>query len=388
MNKSEFLYRLFINILPISAVMGITAILPSLPDIEAHFNISSSKATLVITFYTIPGIFTALLSGLLTELLEHKKVLFLGLIFFTIPGLLCIFSSSFYELLLWRFIQGLGGGILAVISSILVADRFSGDKMTKIMGEVSASRNVLMAIFPTIGGFLGEIAWFGAFFISGIGILLIIFYFKISFENKKSVFNFKDYIRSNKAILHNKQAIYLFILIFLGFTIFYGAIIYFPSMAQLRFHLSSSEIGVLISVGVFASAVVSFLLGSLSKITSLSNLLILSGLTYLISQISMLFMPSVLWFMLPLIFCGIGQGLCVPIVGRELVAISEKNYSELLALNATIFRISQSVSPFIYGIAWTLFSWEGAYYFGIVLSLLFLGVMFFSVKEENHIKNS
>lgn len=383
MDKSELLYRFFIYSLPISAVMGITAILPSLPDIEAHFNVSSSQATLIITVYTIPGIFTAFLSGLLTELFEHKKVLLIGLILFTVPGLLCGLSETFNELLFWRFMQGLGGGILAVISSILVADRFTGEKMTKIMGEVSASRNLLMAVFPTIGGFLGEIVWSGAFYISGIGILLLVFYCMISFENKKRKFNFKTYIASHKAILHNKQILYLFALIFLGFTIFYGAIIYFPSMAQLRFHLSSSQIGMLISIGVFGSAVVSFFLGWISKIISFRNLLIISGIAYFLSQITMLFMPTVLWYILPLILCGIAQGLCVPIVGRDLVELSPENYSELLALNATVFRISQSVSPFIYGIAWTLFSWEGAYYFGIILSVVFLGIMYISAQEEN-----
>ncbi len=380
--KNEILYRLFIYGIASLAVMGISIALPILPDIERAFNLSSVEASHLISAYSVPGIIAALLSAIFAEIFGRKYIIFIGLIAFSLSGVMCIFSTNFDELLFWRIIQGIGGGIAAVMFSTLVADYYEGDKKIQVIGEVTAVAGLAKAFFPLIGGFLGEISWNMPFYLSILGFILLLIFPFIPFKGKKEDFKFSIYLKESFQSLTDLRNISFFLLLILAFMIFYGTLIYFPSMASERFHASSSQIGILLALASLLSAVVSFKLAWFVKNFSLSLLFMFAGVSYFISQFAMLELPTFLIYLVPLLLCGFAQGLCLPLITKELAMNPTGNYITLLALNGSLMRLGQSLSPSLFGLMWLDYHWEGIYIFGAILSALFIFLVVVALKES------
>lgn len=79
----------------------------------------------------------------------------------------CAFSDSFENLLAWLHIQGLGAAPLGILYGTLVGDFYKEADRPKVMGMVGATISFGTALYPAIGGFLGEMDWRWPFWISG-----------------------------------------------------------------------------------------------------------------------------------------------------------------------------------------------------------------------------
>lgn len=64
------------------AVLGVASITPAFPSIIKHFNISPTQVTLLITVFTLPGIFLAPVVGILADRIGRKVILLPSLLVF------------------------------------------------------------------------------------------------------------------------------------------------------------------------------------------------------------------------------------------------------------------------------------------------------------------
>lgn len=381
MDNNTVLYKTGIFSITSIAVMGISLVVPIIPDIARHFNVSATDVGWVIMAYTIPGILMSLVCGILADVFGRKAVLIPGVLCFSLGGVLCALSETFTQLLLCRAIQGLGGGITGVMYSTLVADRYQGENLTKMMGQVTAAMSLCTAVFPLIGGILGEIAWHLPFWLTSGGGLVAILFFFVPLKGAAPQFNMAIYLRHTRAAASNPHILVFFLLTMLCYSIFYGPMnTYFPLLAHERFHVTSSRIGLIFMLGSIGSALMAASLGWLSTRFSLRMLMLVAALCYGTSQALILNMPTIWWCMLPLAVCGIAQGLAIPILNRSVASSAEAdNRAALLALNGSVFRSSQSCAPLLYGMAWTTWGWTGPYYVGVGVALLigFIVALFF-----------
>ncbi len=376
--KMEALYQAGIFSVAGMAVMSVSMIIPVLPDIERAFHVSPTDASLVVMAYTLPGIVIALICGVLADVWGRKPLLIPGILCFSIGGALCAMSQSFEELLVFRALQGIGGGTTGVMYATLIADRYQGADLTKMMGRVMAVISLGTAVFPLVGGLLGEIDWYVPFLLTAAGLLVVPIFLYLPLRPGAQNFNYKRYLIQTRDSLMGNNVLLLFLVIFLGYSIYYGPLTYFPSMAHERFEVSSSRIGAVLAVGSLSGAVIAMSLGRLSALFSLRNLLLIAGLAYAVSQAVMLFMPALWWYMLPLFIAGVGQGLCVPIVNRSVASSAPAdNRAALLAVNGSVFRLSQTCAPVLYGLGWTFFGWRGPYAIGLGVAVIFILLIFF-----------
>jgi len=102
----------------------------SLPSIAASLHIAPSTAILVITVYQLAIVMALLPSAALGERFGLRRVFAVGVITFAAAALIAASSASLPQLLLARFIQGLGASaILALGVALLratVSDRLLG----------------------------------------------------------------------------------------------------------------------------------------------------------------------------------------------------------------------------------------------------------------------
>jgi len=78
----------------------------------------------VITSYAIANVIIIPMTGFLGEYFGRKNYYLASMILFGIASYLCGNSGSLWELVFWRFIQGIGGGALLSTSQAILFDAF------------------------------------------------------------------------------------------------------------------------------------------------------------------------------------------------------------------------------------------------------------------------
>ncbi len=382
-------YNIGVYALSFLAVMGISLTAPILPDIAKAFHVSETSVGWVIIAFTIPCIAVSLVCGVLSDLLGRKPVVLVGITIFSLGGVLCAVATSFEALLFFRAFQGIGGGVTGVMYTMLVADRYTGIELTKQMGTTTAVLSLGMAVLPLLGGWLGEISWRWPFIATAAGGFVAFMYIFIPLRKPAGDFNLRAYVGSMRSTLTDKNILVIFVLTFFGYSIFYGPInTYFPLMANARFHATSAHIGLVFSLGALGSAAISASLVYLARHISLRHLMLAAAVGYALAQVLMMRTTSLWSCIMPLCICALARGLYVPILYKTLVADSKpKEHASLIALNSAVFRLSQSVAPLAYGLAWTAQGWTGPYWLGLAVACsIGLIIMVFFGKEGAHSK--
>ncbi len=107
-----FLYSLtlFLDRLDISIVNI------ALPHISSYFHISITNTDWVIISYLIALAVIIPACGWLGDYFGLRRIFIFAIYLFTIATIFCGFSASFNQLVFWRFLQGLSGGMLAPLA--------------------------------------------------------------------------------------------------------------------------------------------------------------------------------------------------------------------------------------------------------------------------------
>lgn len=137
-----------------------------------------TKYTWVITAYLIATTVTVLISGRLSDLYGRKWLLITGISIFIVGSILCGFSETMTQLIIFRGLQGIGAGAIMGLSFIIVGDLFPPAERGKYFGFLSGVFGISSVIGPTLGGFLTDtLSWQWVFFINvPFGILIVILF--------------------------------------------------------------------------------------------------------------------------------------------------------------------------------------------------------------------
>jgi MFS family permease len=97
-----------------------------------------------------------------------------GAVVYAVGAVLCGLAPSFVLIIVGRFVQGLGGGLLAALAYVLVRSVFAEPLWPRVFGLLSGVWSVTVLAGPLIGGvFAGYGNWRGAFHtVAGIGGIL------------------------------------------------------------------------------------------------------------------------------------------------------------------------------------------------------------------------
>jgi EmrB/QacA subfamily drug resistance transporter len=137
-----------------------------------------SEYTWITTVYIITSAIALPITGKLTDMFGRKYFYIAGLIIFSVTSILCGLSNSMTALIIWRGIQGIGGGMMMANSFTVIGDLFPPAERGKFMGYMSAVFATSSVIGPVLGGFITDaISWHWVFFVNiPIGILIIILF--------------------------------------------------------------------------------------------------------------------------------------------------------------------------------------------------------------------
>lgn len=160
-----------------------TIISTALGKIVEEFNAFDSLSW-IVTAYLITTTITVPIAGKLSDLFGRRIILLIGVAVFGVGSLLAAMSGSVTELIAWRAVQGIGGGIITANAFTIVGDLFAARERGRWQGLIGAVFGLSSVIGPLLGGWLTdgqpffglETDWRWTFYINvPIGILAFIF---------------------------------------------------------------------------------------------------------------------------------------------------------------------------------------------------------------------
>lgn len=132
-----------------------TIISTALGKIVEEFN-AFSALSWVVTAYLITTTITVPIAGKLSDLFGRRRILLIGVAVFVAGSLLSALSGSMNELILWRALQGIGGGIITANAFTIVGDLFAARERGKWQGLIGAVFGLASVVGPLLGGWLTD----------------------------------------------------------------------------------------------------------------------------------------------------------------------------------------------------------------------------------------
>ena len=245
------------------APLSIDMYLPALPTMNEEFNAGTSIIQMTLTMTMVGMAIGQLFAGPISDRFGRKYPLAVGMTFFTLSTVGCIFSDDIVHFLIFRFIQGLSGSFGIVVARAIARDIYKGAELTKFISLLMLVNGLAPILAPVIGGqILVFTHWRGIFVVLAvIGLLLILSSLSLN-ETLPDEFRMKDIYSSFKtfgAILHDK---YFFGHCLIQFTIFAAFFAYIsgsPFLFQNIYHVSPQ--------------MYSFIFGGLGAFMALSGLI-------------------------------------------------------------------------------------------------------------------
>jgi MFS transporter, DHA2 family, multidrug resistance protein len=139
----------------------------ALPYIAGSLGASNDQSTWVLTSYLVSNAIILPISGWLAGALGRKRFFRSCLAIFTVSSLLCGLAPSLGFLLLFRVLQGIGGGGLQPMAQAILADTFPPHKRGLAFALYGITAIMAPTIGPTLGGWITfNYSWRWIFFIN------------------------------------------------------------------------------------------------------------------------------------------------------------------------------------------------------------------------------
>jgi MFS transporter, DHA2 family, multidrug resistance protein len=374
----------------------------ALPHMQGSFSVAQDEVTWVLTSYIVAAAIGTPLTGWLATNFGTKRLLLGSMAGFTVASVLCGLAGSIYQIVAFRFAQGICGAALVPLAQTILLNIYPREKAGGAMAIWGAGVMLGPIIGPTLGGWLTDTYnWRWVFYINvPIGIIAFLTLAKFAQESPthRRGFDFfgfamlslavgtlqlmldrgelKDWFSSNEILIELGIALAAFwvflvhsatsanpfvtlglfkdrnfssgnVLMFLVSLVIYSSTALLPTLLQVVLNYPVVSAGVLMTPRGFGTVFSMLLVGKLTNRFD-ARLLMLIG--FLISAYSF-WIPSgwsldVDW--LPITLAGVGQGIGMGLVFVPLSLVTfgtlpQSHRNEATALFSLIRNVGGSI---------------------------------------------
>jgi MFS transporter, DHA2 family, multidrug resistance protein len=147
----------------------------ALPYVAGGLGVSEDEASWVVTTYLVANAVSLTGSSYFAQRFGRKGFFLICLALFTASSVLCGFAPNLQWLLLFRVMQGLGGGGMVPVSQSILAGAFPPEKRGQGFALFGIAVVVAPVVGPTLGGWIADnLSWQWCFLINGpVGVVAL-----------------------------------------------------------------------------------------------------------------------------------------------------------------------------------------------------------------------
>ena len=148
-------------------IMDMSVVNVSLPHIQGSLNAGLDEVTWVLTSYLVSNAIIIPISGWLASVFGRRRYLLFSLILFTGSSFICGTAPSLMVLVLFRVIQGMGGGGLQPLSQAILLESFPKEEHGLAMAFFGMGVVLAPILGPVVGGWITDrMSWRWIFYIN------------------------------------------------------------------------------------------------------------------------------------------------------------------------------------------------------------------------------
>ncbi|TPN46247.1 DHA2 family efflux MFS transporter permease subunit, partial [Mesorhizobium sp. B1-1-4] len=165
--RNPWLIAIVVSIATFMLVLDTSIANVALRNIAGSLAAGMDESTWIITTYLVANSVIIPISGWLAGVIGRKRYYMICVATFTLASLLCGLAPNLEMLILFRILQGLGGGGMAPSEQSILADTFPPEKRSQAFALYGIAVIVAPTVGPTIGGWLTDhFSWHWIFFIN------------------------------------------------------------------------------------------------------------------------------------------------------------------------------------------------------------------------------
>src|SRR3954466_3334953 len=132
-------------------IVDSTIVNVALNDMRGNLGATISEVGWVVTAYAIGNVIIVPMTSWLSQQFGRRNYFAVSIMIFTLCSFLCGNATGIWELVLFRFLQGIGGGALLVTSQTIITESYPPEKR----GMAQAIYGLGVIVGPTLGPPLG-----------------------------------------------------------------------------------------------------------------------------------------------------------------------------------------------------------------------------------------
>ncbi len=138
----------------------------SMPTVAQSLGTDLLGVSWAILSYQLSNIGLSVIFGRISDLWGREKMFALGFLVFAVSSLLCGFSQTVLQLIVARFVQGVGGAMLQSSSRALASESVTEDLAGRAQGYMTTAHHTGFILGPSIGGLMIDyFSWRWSFFL-------------------------------------------------------------------------------------------------------------------------------------------------------------------------------------------------------------------------------
>lgn len=373
MNYKEFFRNTVILLGSTMSVMAGASIAPALPEMTDYFSEVENAEILVKIMLTIPSLFIALFSpvaGIILDKYGRRLPLLLSTILYGIAGTSGFYLDNLYLILLGRAILGVSVAFIMSGYITVIGDLFKGNQLNKFMGLQAAFMSFGGVVFLSISGLLADISWNYPFLIYLFAFIIFIPLYLFLYETKQDL----NTIERKKLFVAGvfKDVIYIYAIAFFSMAVFLIIPVQLPFLLKNNSEISNTNIGLLMSLWIFCSALTSIFYKKVKSQFSFINIFIIAFIIWGIGHLILAYGDNFWEISIALILAGIGNGLALP--NNKVLLIDSIDFEyrgRAVGILTMSFYFGQFFSPILF----TLIMYKSSLTYGFIVSSFLLFVI-------------
>jgi EmrB/QacA subfamily drug resistance transporter len=176
-----FLFGLFMDL------MDTTIVNVAIPSLSREFSASTSAVEWTVTGYLLSLAIVIPAAGYLSDRFGTKRIFLTAVAIFVAGSAACGQAHSLPELVAFRFLQGIGGGMMTPVGTAMLSREFPGAERAKASAIISIPVVLAPTVGPVVGGYLTEyVSWRWIFYVNlPVGIAGFLFGLRVLEEHRE-----------------------------------------------------------------------------------------------------------------------------------------------------------------------------------------------------------